>query len=154
MVDTQFQTKMKIIRSDNALDLGKSIEATNLFLFKGTIHQTSCNSTPQQNGVVERKHKHLLETSRALSFQSNLPFQFWGDCVLIATYLINRFPTKTLHGKTPFQHTTFISSLENLWMSLFCIYPSQRKRQISVKSLTICVCWVPFWQESLQIVQP
>jgi len=50
-------------------------------LSKGIIHQTSCVPTHQQNGVVERKHKHLLETSRANLFQSKLPIKFWGDCV-------------------------------------------------------------------------
>ena len=102
MVQTQFGKSIKMIRSDNAYELGSSKEASQFFQEKGIIHQTSCRSSPQQNGVVERKHKHMLVTARALLFQSNLPIKFWGDCVLTATYLINRFPTKVLNGDTPF----------------------------------------------------
>ena len=91
------------VRTDNALELGLSHTTSAYFVSKGIVHQTSCAHTPQQNGVVERKHKHLLETSRALLFQSNLPKRFWGECVLTATYLINRFPSKVLHGKSPYE---------------------------------------------------
>ena len=50
-----------------------------LFLAKGIHHQKSCTQTPQQNGVVEFKHKHILEVTRALSFLSNnLPITFWA----------------------------------------------------------------------------
>jgi len=48
--------------------------------FSGILHQTSYLHTPQQNGVVECKNKHLLETTRTL-LQSNLPHQFWQDVV-------------------------------------------------------------------------
>ncbi|XP_074310098.1 uncharacterized protein LOC141645801 [Silene latifolia] len=63
MVDTQFDKKVKIIRSDNALELGRSNAISQSFIDNGIIHQTSCIHTPQQNGVVERKHKQLLETA-------------------------------------------------------------------------------------------
>ena len=103
MAKTQFGKTVKIIRSDNILELGGSSEALSFFAETGIKHETSCVHTPQQNGVVERKHKHLLEVSRALLFQSFLPLRYWGECVLTATYLINRMPTKVLQGKTPFE---------------------------------------------------
>lgn len=103
MARTQFEAKVKVIRSDNALELSKSYEVLEFFANTGITHQTSCVQTPQQNGVVERKHKHLLEVSRALLFQSSLPIKYWAECVLIATYLINRMPTKLLKGKTPYE---------------------------------------------------
>jgi len=36
---------------------------------KGILNQKSIAKTPQQNGVAERKHRHLLETARAIRFK-------------------------------------------------------------------------------------
>ena len=45
----------------------------NFFDDHGIIHQSSCPHTPQQNGVVERKMRHLLEVTCALKFHMHVP---------------------------------------------------------------------------------
>ena len=75
----------------------------NFFKQKGTTYQHSCVYTPQQNGVVERKHRHILETARAFRFQAHLPLHFWVECVSTAIHIINRLPTPLLSRQTPFE---------------------------------------------------
>lgn len=67
------------------------------------MRQSSFEHTPQQNGVVKRKHRHILEVARALRIQSGLPIKFWGGCVLTTIYLINYTPTPLLSGKSPYE---------------------------------------------------
>ncbi|RVW75530.1 putative mitochondrial protein [Vitis vinifera] len=66
----------------------------------GILHQSSCAHTPQQNGVAERKNRHLIETARTL-LHSHVPFRFWGNVVLTTYYLINRMPSSILHDQIP-----------------------------------------------------
>ena len=74
-VETQFKQKVEMVRSDKAPELCQGL-MRELFFSKGIIHQTSCSHTPQKNGVVERKHRHLLETARSLYLQSKVPAKF------------------------------------------------------------------------------
>ncbi|KAL4353494.1 hypothetical protein GQ457_06G023630 [Hibiscus cannabinus] len=99
MVKRQFGYDLRQFRSDNAHEL----RFTDLFSSLGILHQFSCVQTPQQNSVVERKHQQLLAVARALFFQSRVPIRFWGECLLTATYIINRLPSKNLDGKSPYE---------------------------------------------------
>ena len=95
MVKTQFKTKICMIRTDNGTEFIHSV-CLNLFGSKGVLHQRSIVKTPQHNGVVKRKHRHLLDTARAFRFQAGFPKQFWGECVLAATHIINKLPMAVL----------------------------------------------------------
>ncbi|GJY92005.1 retrovirus-related pol polyprotein from transposon TNT 1-94 [Tanacetum coccineum] len=100
MVERQFNKRVKIVRSDNGTEFTCTRQ---FFLDEGIIFQTSSLGTPQQNGRVERKHRHILNVARALRFQRSLPIDFLGECVLTAAYLINRTPSSILNEKTPYE---------------------------------------------------
>ena len=99
-IQTQFNISIHVLRSDNA---GEYFFApfTSFMSQHGILHQSFCAHTPQQNGVVERKNRHLVKTARTLLLHSNVPFRFWGDAVLTACYLINHMPSSVLHDRIP-----------------------------------------------------
>ncbi|KAK2970690.1 hypothetical protein RJ640_023895 [Escallonia rubra] len=63
----------------------------------------TCSNTPQQNGVAERKNRHLLEVVRASLIKAHLPLSYWGEALISAAYLINRVPSRTIDYQTPSQ---------------------------------------------------
>lgn len=99
---TQFSTSIKILQTDGGGEyLSHSLQ---FFLLKhGILHQKSCPYTPQQNGIVERKNRHIVETTLTLLHQSHLPPKFWYCACATAVFLINRMPCTTLKMSCPFE---------------------------------------------------
>jgi len=64
-VKTQFQTNVQTIKVDNGT---KFISLRSFLQNKGIELQNSCIHTSQQNEVVERKHRHILNVSRSIMF--------------------------------------------------------------------------------------
>lgn len=71
----QYNTIVQTIRSDNGQEF-LSKEFQHMIKKLGINHQLTCVHTPQQNRIVERKHKHLLEMARALMSQFGLPLKY------------------------------------------------------------------------------
>ncbi|KAF7841438.1 Retrovirus-related Pol polyprotein from transposon TNT 1-94 [Senna tora] len=120
-VKTQFNVDVKVIRTDNGSEF-LSHATQNLFKEKGIVHQKSCVYTPQQNGVVERKHRHVVQVARALLFHAGLSTKFWGEEVLTAAYLINRTPSFVLSWSTPFEVLNGQSLMQGLVNAFFWGY--------------------------------
>ena len=59
--------------------------------------------SPQQNGIAERKNRTIVEMSKSITHEKNMPYTFWGEAMNTAVYLLNRCPTKALDKKTPFE---------------------------------------------------
>ena len=100
-VETQFSTCIKILRSD----VGGEYMSHGFQSFlqkKGILSQRSCPNTPQQNGVIESKNRHLLDVVCTLMLESSVPPRFWVEALSTTIYLINRLPSSTLHLDSPY----------------------------------------------------
>ncbi|GJR09126.1 retrovirus-related pol polyprotein from transposon TNT 1-94 [Tanacetum coccineum] len=98
--------------------------------------------TPQQNGVAERKRRHLVETARSFLLSADVPSVFWGEAVLTAIYVINRIPTAHNYGLSPFEKlygtSPDYSSLRVFGCTCFVLKPHVERMKLSTKS-TLCV---------------
>ncbi|KAH9801962.1 retrovirus-related pol polyprotein from transposon RE2 [Citrus sinensis] len=99
-VENQMERKIKIFQSDGGGEFSSIIFQQHLQQ-SGIIKQTSCPYTPQQNGVAERKHRHIMETALTMLFESSLPLKYWVEAVLTAVYLINKLPQTIIKMHTP-----------------------------------------------------
>ena len=59
-------------------------------------------STPQQNGVAERRNRTLMEMVRSMMSYSSVPISLWGEALKTVMYILNRVPSKVV-PKTPFE---------------------------------------------------
>ena len=75
-----------------------SLELCKLLTLDGTIHQSSCTDTPQQNDIAGRKYRHIAETAHSLLLYVYIPSYFWGKAVLTAIHIINKIPTSYTIG--------------------------------------------------------
>ena len=75
MIQTQFHTKIQVLKMDNVRVYFNFI-LRDFLLKEIIIHQSSCIDTPQQNEIVERKNRHLLEVARSIMFSNNVPKTF------------------------------------------------------------------------------
>ncbi|KAK4411889.1 Retrovirus-related Pol polyprotein from transposon TNT 1-94 [Sesamum angolense] len=122
LVENQTGKKLKVLHTDNGLEFCNQ-SFSNLCDECGIKRHKTNPYTPQQNGVVERMNRTLLEKVRCMLISSGLPKSFWGEALVTAAYLINRSPSVPLNGKIPESvwtgHTVDISSLRVFGCSAF-----------------------------------
>jgi transposase InsO family protein len=98
----EFGLRIKKIRSDNGTKFKNSqIEG---FLEEEAIkHEFSSPYTPQQNGVVERKNRTLLDMARTMLDEYKTPDRFWAEAINTASYSINRLYLHRILKKTSYE---------------------------------------------------
>ena len=85
----EFELKVKKIRSDNGSEF-KNLQVEEFLEEEGIKHEFSAPYTPQQNGVVERKNRTLIDMARTMLGEFKTPERFWSEAVNTACHAINR----------------------------------------------------------------
>ncbi|GJW32720.1 retrovirus-related pol polyprotein from transposon TNT 1-94 [Tanacetum coccineum] len=78
-------------------------DLTDYYESVGITHEKTIPRTPQQNGVVERRNRTLVEVARTMLIFSKAPLFLWAEAVATACYTQNRSLIHTLHDKTPYE---------------------------------------------------
>jgi hypothetical protein len=101
LVENLFSCTIQQLQSDNGGEY-LSTEFQNFLADHGIFHRLTCPYTSPQNGIAERKHRHIQEMGLTLLAQACLPNCYWVDAFFTSVYLINRLPTKVLNNITPY----------------------------------------------------
>ena len=90
------------IQSDNGTEF-KNYTMDELLSDEGIKHQYSAAYTPQQNGVVERKNRTLIEMARTMLDEYKSPYKLWAEAINTVCHASNRLYLRKLKNKTPYE---------------------------------------------------
>nr|GEW43578.1 retrovirus-related Pol polyprotein from transposon TNT 1-94 [Tanacetum cinerariifolium] len=115
---------IRYLRTDNGTEfVNKTL--TEFCESVGITHNTSIARTPQQNIVVKRQNRTLMEAARTMLIFAKALMFLWAEAVATACYTLNRFLIHTLHGKTYYELLTGKKpEVKYFWVFLSLCYPT------------------------------
>ncbi|KAH9705459.1 hypothetical protein KPL70_011882 [Citrus sinensis] len=102
LVENQTNLKVKVLRTDNGLEYCNKL-FEDYCAENGILRHKIVTYTPQQNGLIERMNRTLIEKVRCLLIHSKLPKALWAEALNTACYLVNRSPSTAIGCKTPME---------------------------------------------------
>ncbi|WVZ93473.1 hypothetical protein U9M48_039448 [Paspalum notatum var. saurae] len=93
---------MRALRSDNGSEF-KNDHFKTFCHSQGLEHQFSSPYVPQQNGVVERKNRTLVEMARMMLDEHRTPRKFWAEAINTACYVSNHIFLRVVLNKTSYE---------------------------------------------------
>nr|GFB75168.1 putative ribonuclease H-like domain-containing protein [Tanacetum cinerariifolium] len=69
----------------------------------GMSYETSVARSPQQNGVVKRRNRTLIEAAHTMLIYAQAPLFLWAEAVATACYTHNRSIIRLRHEKTSYE---------------------------------------------------
>jgi transposase InsO family protein len=98
----EFALRIKKIRSDNGTEF-KNSQIEGFLEEEGIKHEFSSPYTPQQNGVVERNNRTLMDMARTMLEEYKTIDRFWEEAINTACYSINRLYLHRILKKTSYE---------------------------------------------------
>lgn len=101
-LNNELNSAVKVIRSDNGTEFKNSLFPS-FCSEKGLEHQFSSPRVPQQNGVVERKNRTLVEMARTMLDEHATPRKYWAEAISTACHVSNRVLLRASLHKTSYE---------------------------------------------------
>ena len=100
--ENEFELKVKKVRSDNGSEF-RNTRVEEWCDEKGIKHEFSTKYTLEQNGLVERKNRTLIDMARSMLSEYNVLHSFWAKAINTACHTSNMLYCHRLHNKTPYE---------------------------------------------------
>nr|GEZ49262.1 retrovirus-related Pol polyprotein from transposon TNT 1-94 [Tanacetum cinerariifolium] len=101
-ITVPLQSPVIIIKTDNGTEFKNQV-LKEYFDTVGISHQMSSVRTPQQNGVVERRNRTLVEAARTMLIFSRAPLSLWAEAIATTCFTQNRSIIHRRFNKTPYE---------------------------------------------------
>nr|GEZ16377.1 zinc finger, CCHC-type [Tanacetum cinerariifolium] len=101
-VENEVGKKLKSFRTDRGGEF-TSREFIRYCKENEILRQLTAPYSPQQNGVVERRNRSVMSTTKSMLKAMNMPQIFWDEAIRHAVYVLNRVSTKALKDSTPYK---------------------------------------------------
>ncbi|GKC05048.1 retrovirus-related pol polyprotein from transposon TNT 1-94 [Tanacetum coccineum] len=119
LVQRGLHAQVRTMRTDKGTEfLNKTLHA--YFAKEGIEHQTSIAQTPEQNGVVERQNRTLVEAARPMLSAAKVLLFFWAEAIETTSFTQNRSLIKSSSDPVPqFETATTSNELDLLFSPMF-----------------------------------
>nr|GEU96816.1 retrovirus-related Pol polyprotein from transposon TNT 1-94 [Tanacetum cinerariifolium] len=102
MIQVRLKVPVRRIRTDNGTEFVNQT-LREYYEEVGISHETSVARSPQQNGVIERRNRTLIEVTRIMLIYAQAPLFLWVEAMATACYTQNRSIIRLRHEKTPYE---------------------------------------------------
>ncbi|GJT11190.1 retrovirus-related pol polyprotein from transposon TNT 1-94 [Tanacetum coccineum] len=102
MIQVRLKVTVRRIRTDNGTEFVNQT-LREYYEKVGISHETSVARSPQQNGVVERRNRMLIEAARTMLIYAKAPLFLWAKAIATTCYTQNHSIIHLRHGKTPYE---------------------------------------------------
>ncbi|KAG8482529.1 hypothetical protein CXB51_024309 [Gossypium anomalum] len=93
----------------------------------GIRQRITCPYSSEQNGLVERKHRQIVEKGLSMLAHASMPLSCWTDAFGCAVYLINRLPSSPLGSLSPYEKLFHVKPNYSFLRVFGCLcFPSLR----------------------------
>ncbi|GJV63656.1 retrovirus-related pol polyprotein from transposon TNT 1-94, partial [Tanacetum coccineum] len=124
MIQVRLKTPVRRIRTDNGT---KFVNQTLREYYKkvGITHETFVACSPQQNDVVERRNRTLIEAAHIMLIYAKALLFSWAEVVATACYTQNCSIIRLRYGKTPYG--LLHDKLPDLSFSMYLVHSAIRR---------------------------
>lgn len=157
LVEKESNALICCLRTDRGVEF-TSNELNEFCKVNGIGRQLTASYTPQQNGVVERKNRTIMNVVRCLLCDKQVPKQLWLEAIRWTAHVINRSPTLVIKDKIPEEMWSGVKPKVDYFRVFGCLayvhVLDQKRKKLDDKSIKCVILGVSEESKAYRLYDP